>query len=627
MRLHTLSIRYQLVAIILGSTAVALGVGFALVFTYEQRSARSMLVNQSDLFARVAADYNVSALAFRDERAATDSLAKLESVPEIDCATLYDGEGRQVATWERRPGRVAAPSLAPPASRFGESHLFVAQPVDLEGESYGSITLCVSTESFDHRIARYARYLAVVVLLLTGLSALAALKLQDIISGPVLRLADVAQRVSRDGDYSVRAPEPAGDDEIAALFHAWNEMLAQIERRSAEKEAYHRALQRNESRFRSIIESSRNAVYVVYEGRLVYVNPQFVQMFEYSLEEVSAAGFDTRRLVADGLRALPPTAAEVRAGSRSCEIRALTKTGRILDFEVVLSPVDWDGEPAWMGMLHNITERKLAALEREQSLLKVSHEKLSRYAEALESSNQQLEQFAYVASHDLQEPLRTVSSYVQLLARRYSGQLDADADDFIGFAVDGAKRMGALINDLLAYSRINNQQPLVEVDCEQALAQVRSSLQTVIEETGAELEIGPLPTIEADGTQITRLFQNLVNNAIKFRQEGVAPRIRIEARREGEEWRFGVRDNGIGIEPGYLERIFVIFQRLHNREQYPGTGIGLAICKRIVERHQGRIWVESVHGEGSTFWFSLPVSIEDTSLPSIARLRLEKEPA
>lgn len=226
--------------------------------------------------------------------------------------------------------------------------------------------------------------------------------------------------------------------------------------------------------------------------------------------------------------------------------------------------------------------------------------------EELTRSNKDLEQFAYVASHDLQEPLRMVASYVQLLARQYKGRLDGEADQYIHEAVDGAKRMQTLILDLLAYSRLDSAgQPFVEVDCGKALHSALSNLERTMTESRAEVHQGPLPPVHGDPNQIIQLFQNLIGNAVKFRG-GHAPEIQIEAVRQGGDWLFSVQDNGIGIDPKYKEQIFEVFKRLHTRAEYPGTGIGLAICKKVVARHGGRIWVESRPGEGSTFYWTLP---------------------
>lgn len=232
--------------------------------------------------------------------------------------------------------------------------------------------------------------------------------------------------------------------------------------------------------------------------------------------------------------------------------------------------------------------------------------KLAKRTEEMERSNKDLQQFAYVASHDLQEPLRMVSSYVQLLQRRYQGRLDADAEDFIGFAVDGATRMQRLIQDLLSYSRVNTHgNPPSPIDAGKVLSQVTTNLRLAIDESGARITHESLPVVEADATQLVQLFQNLIANAIKFCSE-IPPQIHVSAEKKDPYWVFSVRDNGIGLDPEFADRIFTIFQRLHSRKDYPGTGMGLAICKRIVERHGGSIWVKSAPGAGSTFYFTLP---------------------
>ena len=223
----------------------------------------------------------------------------------------------------------------------------------------------------------------------------------------------------------------------------------------------------------------------------------------------------------------------------------------------------------------------------------------------LRRSNRELEQFAYVASHDLQEPLRMIGSYVQLLARRYRGRLDAEADEFIDFAVEGAVRMQKLINDLLAFSRVGRQsEAFAPVDCNQILATVTQDLQEASAEAGAAIHVEPLPRVQGDASQLTQVFQNLLANAIKFHGQD-PPQVLVSAKKQGRDWVFAVRDNGIGIDPQYFDKVFIIFQRLHGKRDYPGTGIGLALTKKIIEHHGGRIWIESIPGQGTTFFFTL----------------------
>jgi PAS domain S-box-containing protein len=283
-----------------------------------------------------------------------------------------------------------------------------------------------------------------------------------------------------------------------------------------------------------------------------------------------------------------------------------TPDGENLYMHVLKSPV-YDAKDQIVGIqviFWDVTDK-----HRAQKALQRTMADLSR-------SNKELEEFAYVASHDLQEPLRMIASYTQLLSRRYKDKLDKEAEEFIAFAVDGAIRMQKLINDLLSYSRVGTRgKAFSATDLEQVLQTVLTNLKIALEESGAQITHDPLPTVVADSTQMTQLLQNLIGNALKFRGER-APHIHISAQREGAAWVMGVKDNGIGIEPQYFERIFVIFQRLHTQQEYSGTGIGLAICKKIVERHGGRIWVESKPGQGATFWFTLPAALTPSSNPT-----------
>jgi signal transduction histidine kinase len=251
--------------------------------------------------------------------------------------------------------------------------------------------------------------------------------------------------------------------------------------------------------------------------------------------------------------------------------------------------------------------RNAQALTESNYALQAARDKLARQAQELTRSNVELEQFAYVASHDLQEPLRMVRSYLQLLERRYKGRLDENADEFIHFAVDGATRMQGLINDLLEYSRVGTHgKPFESTDCNVVLEKALMNLQIAIEEADAEITHDDLPTVMGDQVQLAQLLQNLIGNSIKFRQEHTQSQIHVGIGRRDGEWLFSVEDNGIGIDSQYFERVFQIFQRLHSSEEYEGTGIGLAVCKKIVERHGGRIWVESEPGQGSTFYFTVP---------------------
>jgi len=279
-----------------------------------------------------------------------------------------------------------------------------------------------------------------------------------------------------------------------------------------------------------------------------------------------------------------------------------TKDGRtVWDSTSGIPLLNADGTlRGYQGSDTDITERK-----RSEDRLRLLVSKLS-------AANRDLSQFAYVASHDMQEPLRMISSYLQLLSKRYSGHIDKDADEFINYAVDGANRLQRMIIDLLTYSRIGTRgRAFVETDVGVVLNLALTNLKIAIEASHAKITYANMPTVKADEVQLLQLFQNLIENAVKFRSDE-PPAIHVSAERGEGEWVFSVKDNGIGIDPKYQNRLFVVFQRLHSAAKYPGTGIGLALCKRIVERLGGRIWVESELGKGSTFRFTIPDRIEET---------------
>jgi PAS domain S-box-containing protein len=360
--------------------------------------------------------------------------------------------------------------------------------------------------------------------------------------------------------------------------------------------------ERKESRakYRGLLEAAPDAIVVVNQaGEIVLLNLQAEKQFGYRRDElvgqqvknIIPEGF-AERLLADDLRSAEDALAQ-QIGT-GIELIGRRKDGSAFPIEIMLSPLE-----SAEGIL-------VTAAIRDISVRKAAEQHLLQTVEELNRSNEELGQFAYIASHDLQEPLRMVASYTQLLSRRYQGRLDTDADEFIAFAVDGATRMQHLIDDLLAYSRVGTKgQDLLETSSEDALRQALLNLRSAIGESGAVVTHDPLPTVLADEMQLVQLFQNLVGNAIKYQDPGV-PRIHVSAiRNSGKKWIFAVQDNGLGIDPLYFDKIFGVFQRLHGRDEFAGTGIGLAICKKIVERHGGSISVESKPGHGSTFRFAL----------------------
>ncbi len=333
-------------------------------------------------------------------------------------------------------------------------------------------------------------------------------------------------------------------------------------------------------------------------GRVVFINTEFCRLWHRSADELLG------KLTAD---IVPPAH---RDKTRDDEQAVATQR---ISVERIESIVRDDGEQFLKVIRTPITDSHgellgVHSVWLDVSELKHAEQTLSRYAENLERSNVDLKQFAYVASHDLQEPLRAVSSYCQLLEKHYVEVLDVRGLRWFQFVARGAQRMQMLVQDLLVYARIDNRAAEWEmVSSRTSCMKAVENLQPRLKEAGATILVGDMPTVLADGSQLELLFQNLIGNAVKFRRPDVPPEVYVSARRIKEGWRFTVRDNGIGIKPEFQDRVFDIFQRLHSHDQYPGTGIGLAICKRIVERYNGRIWVRSHPGEGSKFYFVLPI--------------------
>ena len=356
-----------------------------------------------------------------------------------------------------------------------------------------------------------------------------------------------------------------------------------------------------ELRFQRLLEAAPDAIVIVGDdGRIRLANQRVEDLFGYAADDL--VGQTVEVLLPERFRdghmghrldfAAMPRARQMGLG---LELVARRHDGTEFPVEISLGPLETKEGILVSAAIRDITGRK--EVER----------RLAVQADALASSNAELEQFAYVASHDLQEPLRKVASFCRLLQRNYGGRLDEKADTYIEYAVDGAVRMQDLINDLLDFSRLGRRELAPEpTDTRAVASRAVRNLDASIEEAGATVEVGDLPVVRAEPAHLTQLFQNLIGNAVKFRAPERPMKVEVGARRDGDLWLFWVRDNGIGIEPQYAERIFVVFQRLHGREQYPGTGIGLAICRRVVERLGGTIWMESQPGEGSTFFWTLP---------------------
>ena len=357
------------------------------------------------------------------------------------------------------------------------------------------------------------------------------------------------------------------------------------------------AIQReNEVEFRTTMEATTVGVFRIKNMKFDFVNPAMAAMYGYTVEEfLTLAATDVvipeeRDWIADNTK----RRASGEPG-HPYQVTSLRKDGTTFNGLVWSNRIFYRGKPSTVGSMLDISDR----IHAEQDM--------RRMVDALAASNMELERFAYVASHDLQEPLRSITSFSQLLERRAADKLDDEAKEYLHYIIIGGKRMYSLVNDLLTFSRVSRKgSPFSLVQTSETVDLAQQNLRESIHESEAQITLGDLPAVFGDAMQLAQLFQNLIGNAIKFRQPGTIPHIAVQARRQGEDYLFSVTDDGIGIPPEYQEQIFALFRRLHKGEAYPGTGVGLAICKRVIERHDGRIWVESSPGHGSTFLFTLP---------------------
>ena len=424
-----------------------------------------------------------------------------------------------------------------------------------------------------------------------------AIVLSRSLAKPLVRMTRAVESFTGSEAISVPTRERG---EIGVLARAFERMSEEVREKTDALMQEITERKQAEDKFRMAVESSPSGMVMVDgSGTIILVNTETERLFGYRREELIGQSIDL--LVPLRVRRNHPqyrhdfhTNPSSRLMGVGRDLYGLRKDGSEFPVEVGLNPIHTPDGLRILSAVVDITSRKAA----EQAIAEQTLE--------LQRSNAELEQFAYVASHDLQEPLRMVASYTELLGQRYGGKLDDRADKYIRYAVDGARRMQQLVNDLLAYSRVGTQgRPFQPTDSSVVLLYVLKGMRAVIKKSGADIQYGELPVVNADDVQLSQLFQNLIGNAIKFRADR-PPRICISAKSNNGDWVFSVEDNGIGIDKQYSDRIFQMFQRLHERDKYEGSGIGLAIAKKIVERHGGRIWLDSEPGNGSTFYFTIP---------------------
>ena len=577
-------IRQKLVIIIMATTTAALILAGAGIVLTDSLLFRGYLRRDLSALARIIADNSTAALAFNDPKSAAETLGALRARPHVVGACIYRLDGTILARYSRQGASGCLPaSKGQDDIRFTSQGVIVAQPILLSGRRIGTLMLFYDLGEIAERITLYGSTVFGVLLASSLLAFLLSSKLRAVIATPISQLVRATTSVSETGDYSTRAEKLSGD-ELGVLVDRFNEMLAGIQSRDQE-------LKREREQFRFMAESMPQKIFTAAPlGDIDYFNRQWLEYSGFSFEQIKDWGW-TQFVHPDDLEE------NVRTWRQSID------TGEPFNFEHRIRRADgkyrWHLSRAhamrdangnismWIGSNTDIHEQK----EKE---------------EALRRANDDLQQFAYSASHDLQEPIRNVAVYSEIVAQRYHSVLDADGQLFLGFLKEGGRRLATLVNDLLAYTRAStaeiNETP---VDSSAVLKYSLASLAEAIRESNATVTYDALPEVYMGEAHLQQVLQNLIGNALKYRDQD-PPRIHVSAVSRGAVWRFSVQDNGIGIDPQYKEIIFGVFKRLHHDRTYSGTGIGLAICQRVVERYGGRIWVESERGKGATFFFTVP---------------------
>jgi PAS domain S-box-containing protein len=590
-------IRQKLVIFAMAITAVALLLAGVGVVGADAILFRGYLQRDLSALAQIIGDNSTAALTFNDSRSASETLGALRARPHVVAACISRPDGTPLARYARPDAPAGCPlPTVRDEIRFSSREVSVSHEIVLSGRRVGTLMLLYDLGEIFERIRLYGLTVLGVLLFSGVIAFLFSSKLRAVIATPISQLVRAATSVSETKDYGLRAQKLSGD-EMGVLVDKFNEMLAGMQ------EALGEALSARE-RLRFMAESMPQKIFTATSnGDVDYFNAQWMEFTGLSFEQIKDWGWT---------QFIHPEDVEenVRLWQRSIG------TGE--PFQFVHRFRRADGIYRW----HLSRARPMRDAEGKISIWIGSnteiHEQKEKEAE-LRRANDDLQQFAYSASHDLQEPIRNVSVYSDILSRRYHGVLDEEGQLFLGFLKEGGQRLATLIDDLLSYTRAGVVDSIVrEADSSVVLQRTLSSLAEAIRESDATVTHDPLPEVYMAETHLQQVFQNLIGNALKYRKQD-PPQIHISAVRLGAVCRFSVRDNGIGIDPQYKEKIFGVFKRLHRDQKYNGTGIGLAICQRVVERYGGRIWVESETGNGATFFFTVPEHAPRAPVESSAR--------
>ena len=596
-RLRDIPIGQKLVVIAMITSAAALLAAGALIVAADSVLFRGYLRRDLSALAQIVADNSTAALAFTDAESAGQTLGALHARTHVIGACIFDSHGVIFATWSRARGFVCPAPRDRAGIEDSRGLMTISQPVVLKGQRIGTLVFAYDLGEIGDRIALYGATVVVVLLASAGLAFLLSSGLRVVVARPIDSLVRATTAVSRTGDYRIRAEKLSGD-ELGLLVDRFNEMLARIEQRDTDleralkgREAALRDVEKERERFSFMAESMPQKIFTAKpNGDIDYLNAQWMEFTGLPFEQMRDWGWT---------QFVHPEDVEenVRLWRHSIE------TGRPFLFEHRFRRAD--GAWRWhLSRAHAMRDVSGGIIMWIGSNTEI-HDQKEREAE-LRRANRDLEQFAWSASHDLQEPIRNVAVYSEIVAMRYGAAVDEEGRQFLEFIREGGRRLAVLVGDLLAYTRASMAElTRAPVDSTAVLRDSVAGMSGAMRDASAEVTWDTLPKVHMGEAHMLQVFHNLISNAIKYRS-GEPPRVHVSAVETGDHWRFSVRDNGIGIDPKYKERIFGLFKRLHHDRSYGGTGIGLAICQRIVERYGGRIWVESEPGRGSVFYFTIP---------------------
>lgn len=578
----------------------------------------SEIQNKEDI-AEIIGTNSIAALIFNDNGAATNMLSLLKDNASILNVALLDKNGKEFARYTKVGEEIflfPVTDLKGYASqKFLERKFLVKYPIFQGQEHIGTLLLRVQLNEFGTILTNFSKTAALILIISTFSALLISNFLQRIITNRLFSLVAKTKDVAETGNYAIRV-DVAQKDEIGVLEIGFNNLLEQIgktqkelkeinlnldervKQRTAELTATQTSLQLSEEKYRKIIEEVGDVVYTSdYKGYFTYINPVSKRLTGYTESEMIGKHF-TELIDPEWKEKVVKYYKEQfdnKINETLYSFPIITKSGEKKWVEqTVIQLRAGDRITGHQAVVRDVTAR-----------IKIEKE-IEKKSEELAASNLDLEQFAYVASHDLQEPLRTIANFVGLLDKKYSGKTDQDAQQYFTFVTNATSKMQNLIKDLLEYSRVGRNMKFDQVNCNDVLTGVIAGIDVSIKESNAKITFSKLPVLKGNEIELGRLFQNLINNAIKFRKKNSTPEISITVQEKEKEYLFAIKDNGIGIDEKHINKLFIIFQRLHTDAEYSGTGIGLATCKKIVALHGGKIWVESKLAEGSTFYFTLP---------------------